>query len=47
MMRNSNLIQAAMMTVAAMFLMGCYGLEARSNQQIAAEAIECMMNNDP
>ena len=47
MMRNSNLIQAAMVTVAAMFLMGCYNIEARSNQQIAEEAIECMMNNDP
>ena len=47
MTRNSNLIQVTMVTVAAMFLMGCYDMEARSNQQIAAEAIECMMNNDP
>ena len=47
MTRNFNLIQVAMVAVAAMFLMGCYDLEARSRQQIAAEAVECMMNNDP
>ena len=47
MTRKSNLIQAATVAVAAMILMGCYDLEARSSQQIAAEAVECMMNNDP